>query len=102
MAILSCATTEHVQQVGLGAEGTELGALAAVEDHRSVHLGVSGRFGKNWLPWQWNIPQWHPENSTINGDKWDFFEWEAPLLMGKFYYKWGFFEWETPLLIIRE
>mmetsp|Transcript_35101 Transcript_35101/g.75801 ORF Transcript_35101/g.75801 Transcript_35101/m.75801 type:complete len:659 (-) Transcript_35101:217-2193(-) len=28
---------EHVQQVGLGAEGTELGALAAVEDHRSVH-----------------------------------------------------------------
>ena len=46
MAIL-CATTEHVQQVGLGAEGTELGALAAVEDHRSVHLGVSGRTSPN-------------------------------------------------------
>ena len=51
------ATAEHVQQVGLGAEGTELGALAAVEDHRAVHLN-----------WGSGRPQWQPQNSQTLGD----------------------------------
>ena len=76
MAILSCATTEHVQQVGLGAEGTELGALAAVEDHRSVHLGVSGRTGHGT-----GFHHGSPNGTGKIPQKMGFFEWETHLFM---------------------